>query len=132
MIACKKSDYQFEDISGNWNIATDSVRPYSTQNYYYRGTWMGPVIYNGLATDSFNIRTDGNFRRKEGGMHYWGTYHVLATHEVKFEVYDDQNTISSYTKTYSITNLTEHSLTLTEYDIWSTTHDVYEIFTLKK
>lgn len=105
VFSCKKNNSSTNDtatIIAKWNIVSDSTYEGIVNNH--------PVNYAGVPGDYFDIKSDGNIYTKEGSKFDKLPYHLTSDSAIDITYY--WMTQYQATKTYYISNLTIHTVTL--------------------
>jgi hypothetical protein len=99
--SCNKTTGQTNPLTAKWNIINDSLSDVN----------LTGTNYIGKASDYFDFTANGTLYIKEDSLLNTATYSMVANDQVDI-VYILSNGISAH-RTFSITNLTAHSATLT-------------------
>jgi hypothetical protein len=112
-ISCKKTDIQTNLLVGKWNIIEDSASITGSLNGFNSGS-----NFIGTSNDYYNFTANGNLYINEGLSLDTATYLMVTKTQVELVYYYD-NGISfapngGVRGTFNITNLTAHTVTLTD------------------
>lgn len=128
--SCTKTEDQTISIVGKWKIVND------TSSYESPMTGL-PVgsNYIGKPNDYFDFISDGNLYYKEDAIYLREKYNMVASNQVQFFLLYE-NGYSYYGTTvysgfYMITNLTEHTATLSQSSL-SPDGYIWQMINLKK
>lgn len=108
--SCKKSPATDHSLTGRWRIINDSTFLEGTP--FFQGSHSN---YIGVTTDYYHFTSGGNLYIREGTILDTATYTLVSCNQVTIVYYYANGTIfpdGAIRGTYNISELTEHSVTL--------------------